>query len=242
MFEKNFSVYLVSCSVLEKRLAFYAGEAVLWDRTSRDARHVVRLSAGQEEACRGVYEGLLRDFGPFLVRAGDDDFVSVLLERLRKERLVLVTAESCTGGLIAKLLTDVPGSSDVVWGAFVTYTNDAKTRLLGVPEDTLNRYGAVSRETVQAMAAGALESSGARAAVAVSGVAGPGGGSAEKPVGGVWVGARLSCGKHAERFFRFPPPRRRVRELSAWAALFLLECLVSQGDETLDIQIPVDYI
>jgi PncC family amidohydrolase len=242
VFEKRFSVYLVSRSVLEKRLAFYAGEDVLWDRTSRDVRHVVRLSSGREEACAGVYEGLLRDFGPFLVRAGDDDFVPALLNRLRKERLVLVTAESCTGGLIAKLLTDVPGSSDVVWGAFVTYANDAKTRLLGVREDTLNRYGAVSRETVEAMTAGALEASGAGAAVAVSGVAGPGGGSAEKPVGSVWAGARLSCGKHVERFFRFPPPRGRVRDLSAWAALFLLECLVSQGDETLDILIPLDYI
>lgn len=220
----------------------YAGEDVLWARTSGEYRHVVRLSAGREAVCRAVYEGLLRDFGPFLIRGADDDVVPALLERLREEKLTLVTAESCTGGLIAKLLTDVPGSSDVVWGAFVTYSNDAKTRLLGVSADILRSYGAVSRETVHAMAAGALDASGAQAAVAVSGVAGPGGGSGEKPVGSVWIGARLSTGKHAEKFFRFPPPRERVRELSAWAALFLLEGLVSPGDETLDILLPLEYI
>ncbi|MDR1626618.1 MAG: CinA family protein [Spirochaetia bacterium] len=242
MFEKRFSVFLVARRVLEKRLALYAGEDVLWARTSGGYRHVVRLSSGQEKACQAVYEGLLRDFGPFLVRGADEELVPALLGRLREEKLTLVTAESCTGGLVAKLLTDVPGSSDVVWGAFVTYSNDAKTRLLGVSADTLRRFGAVSRETVLAMAAGALAASGARAAVAVSGVAGPGGGSAEKPVGSVWTGARLSSGEHVERFFRFPPPRERVRELSAWAALFLLEGLVLRGDEALDIVLPLDYI
>jgi PncC family amidohydrolase len=242
VFEKRFSVFLVSRFVLEKRLAFYAGEDVLWTRTSGGYRHEVRLCAGLEEACARVYGGLLRDFGPFLLRGADDEFVPGLRDRLRKEKLALVTAESCTGGLVAKLLTDVPGSSDVVWGAFVTYSNNAKTRLLGVGADTLLRYGAVSRETVRAMAAGALAASEAQAAVAVSGVAGPGGGSAEKPGGSGWIGARLSSGEHMERLFRFPPPRERVRELSAWAALFLLEGLVSRRDETLDIVLPLDYI
>jgi nicotinamide-nucleotide amidase len=203
------------------------------------------LSSAREEACLAAYEGLRRDFGPLLVRGGD--FVPALLDRLRKEKLTLVTAESCTGGLVAKLLTDAPGSSDVVWGAFVTYSNDAKTRLLGVSADTLDRCGAVSRETVAAMTAGALAVSGAGAAVAVSGIAGPGGGSAEKPVGSVWIGAGLESGKHAEKLFRFPPPRQRIRDLAAWTALFLLEDLVLQKEETqrgetLDIQLPLDYI
>jgi PncC family amidohydrolase len=161
---------------------------------------------------------------------------------LRKKKITLVTAESCTGGLIAKLLTDVPGSSDVLWGAFVTYSNDAKTRILGVSGETLSTCGAVSGETVRAMTEGALAASGAGAAVAVSGVAGPGGGSAEKPVGTVWIGARLSSAEHTEKLFHFSGPRERVRTLAAWTALFLLERFVSQRDGSIDITLPVDYI
>ena len=106
-----------------------------------------------------------------------------LLQACRERGLKLATAESCTGGLIAGLLTEIPGSSDVVERGFVTYSNDAKMEMLGVPRATLDSVGAVSRETALAMAAGALANSRADVAVAVTGVAGPGGGSAEKPVG-----------------------------------------------------------
>jgi len=106
-----------------------------------------------------------------------------LLQAMRERGLKIATAESCTGGLIAALLTEVPGSSDVVERGFVTYSNEAKMELLGVPPATLDSVGAVSRETAIAMAAGALEHSLAQVAVAVTGVAGPGGGSAAKPVG-----------------------------------------------------------
>lgn len=97
--------------------------------------------------------------------------------------LKIATAESCTGGLIAGLLTEIPGSSDVVERGFVTYSNEAKMELLGVPAATLASVGAVSKETAIAMAAGALRASRADLSVAVTGVAGPGGGTAEKPVG-----------------------------------------------------------
>ncbi|OLP55314.1 damage-inducible protein CinA [Rhizobium rhizosphaerae] len=103
--------------------------------------------------------------------------------------LMVATAESCTGGLIAGLLTDVAGSSKVVDRGFVTYSNAAKQELIGVREETLARHGAVSRETALEMAAGALAASQAFAAVAVTGIAGPGGGSAEKPVGLVHLAA-----------------------------------------------------
>jgi nicotinamide-nucleotide amidase len=108
---------------------------------------------------------------------------TALLDAARARGLHIATAESCTGGLIAALLTEIPGSSDVVERGFVTYSNEAKMELLGVPADTLARVGAVSRETALAMAAGAHAHSRADLAVAVTGVAGPGGGSAEKPVG-----------------------------------------------------------
>ena len=106
-----------------------------------------------------------------------------LIDRLRGARLMLATAESCTGGLIAGLITSVSGSSDVLDCGFVTYSNGAKARMIGVPPDLIQRHGAVSAEVARAMAEGALANSAADVAVAVTGVAGPGGGSAAKPVG-----------------------------------------------------------
>jgi nicotinamide-nucleotide amidase len=111
-----------------------------------------------------------------------------------------------------------------------------------VGEDILRLYGAVSGETVRAMAKGALAASGASAAIAVSVVAGPGGGSAEKPVGTVWIGARLSGGEHREQSFLFSPPRTRIRVLSAYTGLFMLEGLVSREDKSIDINLPFEYI
>ena len=114
-----------------------------------------------------------------------------LLARLRAKRWIMCTAESCTGGLIAGLLTEIPGSSDVVDRGFVTYSNGAKCDLLGVPATLLGRYGAVSAQTAVAMASGALRNSTCDLAVAVTGVAGPGGGTLDKPVGLVHLAAQL---------------------------------------------------
>jgi len=100
----------------------------------------------------------------------------------------VATAESCTGGLIAGALTSVAGSSEAVYGGFVTYANEAKENMIGVRSETLAEYGAVSEETAREMAAGARQRSGADYAIAVTGIAGPGGGSDEKPVGLVWFG------------------------------------------------------
>lgn len=108
---------------------------------------------------------------------------AALIALCRGKSLMLVTAESCTGGLIAGLITSVAGSSDVFDAGFVTYSNDAKTRMIGVAPELIARHGAVSEEVARAMAEGALAHSKADVAVSVTGVAGPGGGSAEKPVG-----------------------------------------------------------
>lgn len=113
-----------------------------------------------------------------------------LLAALRARKLTMCTAESCTGGLIAGLLTEIPGSSDAFDRGFVTYSNGAKCDLLGVPATLIGRYGAVSAEVAVAMAAGALRASTAGLSVAVTGVAGPGGGSTEKPVGLVHLAAQ----------------------------------------------------
>ncbi|MEQ8449808.1 MAG: CinA family protein [Nitratireductor sp.] len=111
-----------------------------------------------------------------------------VLAACKRRGLMLATAESCTGGMIASALTDIAGSSAVVDRGFVTYSNEAKMEMLGVTAGTLAAHGAVSAETARAMAAGALARSRAGLAVSVTGVAGPGGGSAEKPVGLVWFG------------------------------------------------------
>ena len=122
-----------------------------------------------------------------------------LLERFRARGWRVATAESCTGGLIAAALTHVPGSSDVVDRGFVTYSNAAKVAMLGVDPALIATHGAVSGPVAAAMAAGALARSEADAVVAVTGVAGPGGGSAEKPVGTVWFGWATGGGAGTER-------------------------------------------
>lgn len=141
-----------------------------------------------------------------------------------KERgLRLATAESCTGGLVAAALTDVPGASDVFDRGFVTYSNEAKNEMLGVPAALIAAHGAVSAETARAMAAGALANSLADVAVAITGIAGPGGGSAEKPVGLVhFACARRGGGAvHVERRFG-PLSRSEIRAAAVEQALELL--------------------
>src|SRR5262249_53163778 len=115
-----------------------------------------------------------------------------VLDACRAHGIMLTTAESCTGGMIAAALTDIPGSSDVVDRGFVTYSNEAKMEMVGVRHATLAAHGAVSRETAVEMAAGALAHSRAGIALSVTGIAGPGGGSAEKPVGLVWFGLAMN--------------------------------------------------
>jgi len=137
---------------------------------------------------------------------------------LARSGAVLVAAESCTGGWIAKVVTDVPGSSQWFERGFVTYSNEAKIELLGVALATIEAHGAVSEATVREMARGALARSRATISVAVSGVAGPGGGSVEKPVGTVWIAWAWPAGEVA-RGFLFDGDREAVRLAAVQAAL-----------------------
>jgi len=147
-----------------------------------------------------------------------------ILASARAKGLRLVTAESCTGGLIAALLTEIPGSSDVVERGFVTYSNEAKTDLLGVPAALIETHGAVSGQVARAMAEGALKHALAQISVAVTGIAGPGGGSPEKPVGLVYIATAKLNGDTEEREFRFGDlGRDRVRLASVAEALNLLQ-------------------
>jgi nicotinamide-nucleotide amidase len=137
---------------------------------------------------------------------------AALLEACRRQAWMVATAESCTGGLIAATLTEIAGSSDVLDRGFVTYSNQAKMDMLGVPETLLAAHGAVSEPVARAMADGALARSQAEIAVAVTGVAGPGGGSVEKPVGLVWFGLAQRGQTVASERAVFPGDRAAIRE------------------------------
>jgi nicotinamide-nucleotide amidase len=149
---------------------------------------------------------------------------AALLDLCRRKELKVATAESCTGGLVAGALTDIAGSSDVLDRGFVTYSNEAKREMLGVSAQTLREHGAVSRETAEEMARGALAHSNARLAVAITGIAGPGGGSAEKPVGLVHFAAAARSGALVTREMRYGDiGRGAVRHKSVLQALAMLK-------------------
>jgi nicotinamide-nucleotide amidase len=162
-----------------------------------------------------------------------------LLDLCRAKRLTIAAAESCTGGLLAATLTEIPGSSDVFDRGFVTYSNEAKTAMLGVSVDLLATFGAVSEETARAMASGALVLAGVDLAVAITGIAGPGGGMPGKPVGLVHFGAASRGGviRHQARQFgdigRGPVRRESVRQ-----ALAMLRDLAEQADPPLNSAYP----
>ena len=151
-----------------------------------------------------------------------------ILQMYRVAGLKLATAESCTGGLVAGLLTAIPGSSDVVERGFVTYSNEAKAQMLGVPADMIRDKGAVSEEVARAMAEGAVRHALANIAVSVTGVAGPGGGSAAKPVGLVHFGCAVKGGATVHQEMRFGDlTRDEIRMRSVETALTLLRRAVS---------------
>lgn len=140
-------------------------------------------------------------------------------QRLQQAALQLVSAESCSGGWIAKAMTDVAGSSAFFDCGMVVYSYEAKQRLLGVRAHTLEQFGAVSRETVLEMVSGALINSGAGMAVAVTGIAGPGGGSLDKPVGSVWIGWKQRGGYARAQLFQFDGDRDAIRRQTVQQAL-----------------------
>ncbi len=155
-----------------------------------------------------------------------DTLPAVLGGKLRARGETLATAESCTGGLVGDLLTDVPGSSDYYLGGVVAYSNALKRSLLGVPEAVLATDGAVSEACVRAMVDGVRRATGATWGIAISGIAGPGGGSEEKPVGTVHFAVGGPAGTEARQLL-WPSERRMVKQLSAFAALNLLDKLIT---------------
>lgn len=164
------------------------------------------------------------------IPAPDDAVLHALAEhtgaRLQSRGLMLATAESCTGGWIAKTITDIAGCSAWFDCGMAVYSYEAKQALLGVRPQTLETHGAVSRDTVIEMVSGALVNSGAGVAVAVTGIAGPGGGSADKPVGTVWIGWKRRGGYARAEVFRFDGDREAVRRQTVAAALRGLDAVI----------------
>ena len=148
-----------------------------------------------------------------------DELAAALGEQLRARGWMLATAESCTGGWVGQVITAQPGSSHWYERGFITYANIAKQEMLGVPAETLETYGAVSEETASAMAAGALKRSHAQATLAISGIAGPGGGTPQKPVGLVCYGWALADGTRLSSTCRLDGDREEIRSRAVAAAL-----------------------
>lgn len=165
--------------------------------------------------------------GRWIYARGQEDMVDAVAARLTARGLTLALAESCTGGLIAKRLTDRAGASDYLRAGVVSYSNEAKEHFLGVRAETLAAHGAVSEETAREMAEGARRATGAAAALAVTGVAGPTGGTPEKPVGTVWIAAALGERIEAKRHYLLGD-RQEIRERAAQAALALLLALLRE--------------
>ena len=161
---------------------------------------------GNDEAIAEGREMTVACFGDYLISEDGSNLETAVIKALIEKGKTVTTAESCTGGLVASRLTDVPGSSEAFGRGFVTYSNDAKNELLGVKTETLEAHGAVSEEVAAEMAAGALRVSGADFAVSVTGIAGPGGGSEEKPVGRVCFGVATDSG--VETFLENHPRSR----------------------------------
>lgn len=183
------------------------------------------VEPGAEAKGAAVAGGLRDRLGKYLFSEDERSVSQMVLDTCRARGLTLATAESCTGGLVAARLTDVPGASDVFVGSVIAYSNGVKGSELGVPSDTLDRYGAVSPETAAAMAHGARARLGADIAVSVTGIAGPDGGSPEKPVGLVYLHAVGPEGEQA-RHMELPGDRDMIRGRATTAALHLVRRLL----------------
>jgi nicotinamide-nucleotide amidase len=201
---------------------------------ARDLEIHVDLSipVGAEERAGALEEALTAAFGAELFAVDDErPIAELVLDSSRAAGLTLATAESCTGGLVAAALTDVPGASDVFLGSVVAYSDKLKRAELDVREDVLERHGAVSEQTAAAMAAGARRRLGADVAVAVTGIAGPGGGSAEKPVGLVYITVESPYGGSTEKVI-LPGDREAIRSRATALALHLLRRHLGTAGDT----------
>ena len=231
----------VSESAVAKALADAGGDGDGVEATicARDFEIHVDLvvEPGAEARADELSQRLVAPLDRHLFSRDERPIEELVLDLCRERGLTLGTAESCTGGMVAERLTSVPGSSDVFTGAIVAYADEVKGRELGVPQDVLERHGAVSAETAAAMAAGARNRLGVDVAVAVTGIAGPGGGSEEKPVGLVFLHAEGPAGSRS-RDFVFPGDRTSIRRRATVTALHLLQAASGTDSRRIRVNLP----
>jgi nicotinamide-nucleotide amidase len=215
-------------STLEQALqdATPVDSGLRWSTRVAPDRIVFTLRAAEAKKRQQVFSTLVERFSPLRLRMGDRQPSALLSELLKERGWRIALAESCSGGLIAKMLTDIPGSSGIFWGSVVSYSNEAKRSFLGVAEGLLETAGAASAEAAAAMSEGLLERTPVEVALAITGIAGPDGGSPDKPVGTVWISARTREGDHLCREFHFRGRREAVRRRSSVAAMLLAEAVI----------------
>ena len=182
--------------------------------TAKDKNKARQMAENDEKSLRNT-------LGNLVYGTGEQTLAEVVGEKLARNKKTLAVAESCTGGTLAKLLTDIPGASRYFTYGWVTYSNRAKISELGVPADLIDKYGAVSEQVAQAMAQGARRKAGTDFAIAITGIAGPAGGSEQKPVGLVYVSVDSDSGCETERYI-FSHDRDFIRLRAAQTALNML--------------------
>lgn len=215
----------LSESELEEKLAdlLDSPEPSMTLLSKHSEMHIRLISRGKDQKkAQGLFdqtEGVIREIlGDKVYGTEEDTLVGLVSESLKKHGLTLATAESCTGGMLGEVLTQVPGSSEYYLGGVISYSNDLKAGFLGVQHETLEKFGAVSKTTAVEMAVGIREKAKADLGVSITGVAGPDGGSLEKPVGLVYIGLATQRGVEANKF-QFHGNRDSIRQLSVQAAL-----------------------
>ncbi|MBI9093587.1 MAG: nicotinamide-nucleotide amidohydrolase family protein [Sphaerochaeta sp.] len=238
----EYSTFLLAEAKLEELCRQVAPEGIQWGTRFQDLKISLYLVGDSEERRQEMAQSLRSLVGPALIVDGDVMPAALLTDLLRSKAQTISCAESCTSGYVAKLLTDEGGSSSWFWGGAATYSNDAKMKMLGVKERTLRTYGAVSGECASEMAEGILEVSGTDYALSITGIAGPAGGSAEKPVGMVWVGFAAKGRKTQTVKLQFTSwGRVSVRRKASVAALILAGKYIN-GDALLDTVRKWQYI
>lgn len=203
-------------------LAAHAGIALTILAKPGDIRVILLDEGAGADALADAGRGIASALGDACYSSDGSSLAETLVHEAARRRITLATAESCTGGMVASAITDVPGASEVFTGGVVAYANTAKTGLLGVSPSILERFGAVSEETARAMAEGARERLGADIAVSTTGIAGPAGGTADKPVGLVWFALATASDTHAEKRVMTGASRDAIRARSTSTALELL--------------------
>lgn len=217
------TAFLIPESRLEEQLQRCPGKKVKWGTRVADDRITFYLRGGKEEEREAVFCCLQEHFGSLYIRRGDVNSAMLLSRALRSQGLKIALAESCTGGLLGKWLTDLPGSSDIFFGGATVYSIQAKIDFLGIDSLLLAEYGTVSSETASVMAEAILKRCRADLGLAVTGIAGPAGGNAQKPVGTVWISLKQGNKKPLCRLFEFHGSRDQIRRKTAVAAFLLAE-------------------